>query len=73
MVSNVTLLVGETGVSGENHRPFASHWQKTVSHNVVSSTPRLSGVRIHKVSLKKKIKTSDYCKTNIMIIPCGGP
>jgi hypothetical protein len=32
------LLVGETRVPGENHRPVASHWQ-TVSHNVVSSTP----------------------------------
>ena len=33
------LLVEETGVPGENHRPLASHWQ-TLSHNVVSSTPR---------------------------------
>ena len=33
------LLVMETGVSGENHQPIASHWQ-TLSHNVVSSTPR---------------------------------
>jgi hypothetical protein len=33
------LLVNETGVSGENHRPVASHWQ-TLSHNVLSSTPR---------------------------------
>jgi hypothetical protein len=33
------LLVEETGVPGENHRPVASHWQ-TLSHNVVSSTPR---------------------------------
>ena len=32
------LLVEETGVPGENHRPVASHWQ-TLSHNVVSSTP----------------------------------
>ena len=31
------LLVKETGVSGENHRPAVSHWQ-TLSHNVVSST-----------------------------------
>ena len=37
------LLVEETGVPGENHRPVASHWQ-TLSHNVVSSTPRLSGL-----------------------------
>jgi hypothetical protein len=28
------LLVEETGVSGENHRPATSHWQ-TLSHNVV--------------------------------------
>jgi len=27
------LLVEETGVPGENHRPAASHWQ-TLSHNV---------------------------------------
>ena len=33
------LLVEETGASGENHRPAASHWQ-TLSHNVVLSTPR---------------------------------
>jgi len=33
------LLVEETGVPGENHRPVASHRQ-ILSHNVVSSTPR---------------------------------
>ena len=33
------LLVEETGVPGENHRPVASHLQ-TLSHDVVSSTPR---------------------------------
>jgi hypothetical protein len=33
------LLVEETGVPIENHRPAASQWQ-TLSHNVVSSTPR---------------------------------
>ena len=32
------LLVEETEVSGENHRPAASHG-KTLSYNVVSSTP----------------------------------
>jgi hypothetical protein len=31
------LLVEETGVPGENHR-------LTLSHNVVSSTPHLSGI-----------------------------
>ena len=35
------LFVEETDGSGENHRPYASHWQ-TLSHNVVSSTHRLS-------------------------------
>ena len=28
------LLVEETGVPGENHRPIASHWQ-TLPHNYV--------------------------------------
>ena len=32
------LLAEETGVSGVNFRPVASHRQ-TLSHNVVSSTP----------------------------------
>ena len=43
------LLVEETGVPGENHRPVASHRQ-TLPHNVVSSTPRLSRIRTHNVS-----------------------
>jgi hypothetical protein len=42
-------LVEETGILGENHRPPASQGQ-TVSHNVVSSTPRLSGIGIRNVS-----------------------
>ena len=33
------LLVEETGVSEENHRPAASLCQTFLSHNVVSSTP----------------------------------
>ena len=41
------LLVEETGVPGENHRP-ARVWQ-TLSHKFVSSTPRLSGIRTHNV------------------------
>jgi hypothetical protein len=43
------LLVEETGVPGDNHRPAVSHWQ-TLSHNVVSSTPCLRGIRTHNVS-----------------------
>ena len=43
------LLVEETGVPRENHRPATSHWQ-TLLHNVVSSTPRKSGNQTHNVS-----------------------
>jgi len=43
------LLVEDTGEAGENHRPAASHWQ-ILSHNVVSSTPHMSGIRTHNVS-----------------------
>jgi len=39
------LLMEETWVPRENHWPAASHWQ-TLSHNVVSSTPRLSGFEL---------------------------
>jgi hypothetical protein len=42
-------LVEETGGPGENHQPVSSHWQ-TLWHNVVSRTPRLSGVRTHNIS-----------------------
>ena len=37
------LLLEEIRVPGENHRPVVSHRQ-TLSHNVASSTPRLSGI-----------------------------
>jgi hypothetical protein len=40
------LLVVETGVPGGNHRPAASH-EQTLSHTIVSRTPRLSEVRTH--------------------------
>jgi len=36
-------LVEEIGVPRENHRPAASH-EQTLSHNVVLSTPNLSGI-----------------------------
>ena len=39
------LLVEETGVPGENHRPVASHCQ-TLSHNVVSSIERESNSQL---------------------------
>ena len=46
------LLVEQTRVLGENHRPVwqASHWQ-ILSHNVVSSTPTLNGMQSHNVSV----------------------
>jgi len=50
------LLIGEAGVPGKNHRHAASHWQ-TLSHNVVSSTSRLSGIRSHNVSYKSNYHT----------------
>jgi hypothetical protein len=43
------VLMEETGASGDIHRPAASPWQ-TFPHNVVLSTPRLSGVRAHNVN-----------------------
>jgi hypothetical protein len=33
------LLMEETGVPGENHRPATSH-RRTLSHNVVSRRPK---------------------------------
>jgi hypothetical protein len=39
----------ETVEPGVNHRSAVSHWQ-TLSHNVVSSTPRRSGIRTHHFS-----------------------
>ena len=43
------LLGEETGLSEDNHRPVPSHGQ-TLSHNVVSSTARLGGIRTHNFS-----------------------
>jgi hypothetical protein len=51
------LLVKETGVTGECYRPAASHRQ-TKSHNVVSSTPRLSGI-FQISSVKKGLKVQN--------------
>jgi hypothetical protein len=43
------LLMEETGVPGENHRPVASYWH-TLAHKVVPNTPRLSGIRTYNFS-----------------------
>ena len=41
-------------VPRENHRPAASHWQ-ILSHNVVSSRPRMSGFRTLNVSIAQVV------------------
>ena len=53
------LLVKETGVPGENHRPATSHWQ-TLSHNVIARTPR------HERDSNSHIwlVIGTYCKSN---------
>ena len=43
------LLVDETGVPGENHKPAAGHLQ-SVLYNVISSKTLLSEIRTHKFS-----------------------
>ena len=71
------LLVEETGVHGENYWPATNHWQ-TLSHNVVSSTPRLSEIWTHNVSGDSCIYigtdcignyNSNYHTTNTMATP----
>jgi hypothetical protein len=57
------LLVEETGVPGENHSPAASHWQ-TLSHNVVSSTPFLSGIQTHNVKGDRVDRVSEWLLLN---------
>jgi hypothetical protein len=37
--NNISIMMEETGVPGENHGPASSRRQ-TLSHNVVSSAPR---------------------------------
>ena len=46
VISLLSVLLEETGVPGENPQPIASLYE-TFSHNVVSSTPRLSEIRTH--------------------------
>ena len=63
------LLVEESGVPGENHRPFASHWQ-TLSHNVVLSTPRHErGFELTtSVVIGTDCTCTDSCKSNYYTI-----
>ena len=55
----IFFLVVETGVPGENHQPTGSH-RKTLSHNVVSSTPRLSGIRTPSVSSDRQYTSTEW-------------
>ena len=55
------VLMKETGVHGEFHGPVASHYQ-TLSHNVVSNTPRPYGIRTHKVSGVRNTITAQLYK-----------
>ena len=65
------LLVEETGVPGENHRPIASNWQ-TLSHNVVSSTPRQSRVWTHVTNKNNNVSIEGfdvhYCPIGLAVI-----
>jgi hypothetical protein len=54
MWQSSVLLVGETGVPGENHR-------QTLSHNVASSTPRLTGIQTKKTLV---VIDTDYIGSN---------
>ena len=71
-------LVEETRVPGGNHQSAANYWQ-TISNNVVSSTPRLSGVRTHNVSDDMHWLHIGSCKSNYHTITtmtahfCYGP
>jgi hypothetical protein len=50
-ISWLLFVLEETEVRGENHRHATSH-RKSLSHNVVSSTPcnlAMSGIKTHKV------------------------
>ena len=44
------LLVVETGVPGENHRPVAYHWQTSVTWCCIEYAPHLSEIRAPNVS-----------------------
>ena len=57
------LFVEESGVPGENHRPATNQWQ-TLSHNVISSTPRLGGIRTHNVSGDLDTDWIGNCRSN---------
>jgi len=61
------VLVEETGVPGENHRPIASHWE-TLSHNVASGTPHHErNLRKTGGELRCSGRVSSSCSTGVCI------
>ena len=63
----VSLIDEGNRSTGENHRPVASHWQ-TLSHNVASNVPRMSGIRTHNFSDVIGPAYIDSCKPNYHVI-----
>ena len=55
-------MVDETGAHGENHQP-TSHW-KTLAHNVVPSTPHISGIETRCELVVIGTDCIDSCKSN---------
>ena len=60
------VLVEESGVAGENHWPAVSHWY-TLSHQVASCIPCLSGIQTHNISGDRHCCTGS-CKSNYHMI-----
>ena len=61
------LVVEIFGELWEYHAPTRSHWQ-TLSHNVVSSTSRLSGILTHATSVVIGTDWKGSCKSNFHTI-----
>jgi hypothetical protein len=62
------LLVEETGVPVENHRPATRHWQ-TLSHNVVSSTLRHEqGLKTKSINREVLIGPHVYVETGYVLL-----
>jgi hypothetical protein len=55
---SITTFVAEIGVPREIHRPVASHRQ-TLSHNVLSSTPRHEWSAIDGTSHERQIPSNE--------------